>query len=210
MIKLRSLFVKAAILTSILTSPSLAKAETVTVPKDRSLTILGPIGSSAIYSANELLEFKGNDPVWLVLNSPGGSIIAGMQILSAMRILKERGTPIHCVVPMMAASMAFQILAECDKRYGLHYSLLLWHPPRIQFMGVLTPKLAKQIAIDLRMYEKEMVGVLLEKLQIDPEVFFYHYHAESLFFGGALNELVPGFITIVDDIKGVDKPFSMR
>jgi ATP-dependent protease ClpP protease subunit len=35
------------------------------------------------------------------------------------------------MVSNMAASMAFVILNECDKRYAFPYSLLLWHPMRV-------------------------------------------------------------------------------
>ena len=137
--------------------------------------------------------------------------MAGMQIINAVRMLQARGTPVHCVAPMMAASMAFQIFAECDRRYALAYSLLLFHPPRIYAQrAVITTKMALQLAKDLRMYEKALLDVLLAKLTMDRKKFYFHFHAETLWPAHVLAEASPGFVEIVDNIEGVKRPFTMR
>ena len=187
-----------------------ATSQTVEVDQKRSLEIRGPIGSEIIFAANSLLNFKGKKPVWLVLSSPGGSVIAGMQVISAMRMLQSRGTPIHCVTTLMAASMAFQIFAECDKRYALEYSLLLFHPIRVNWDGPLTPRDALNIAKSMRLYEKDLVQVLLDKTGMDRKTFFWHFYQETLFPAIALEELIPDFMEVVKDVKGVKNPLSMR
>ena len=216
MTKLKILSVLAA---TLLSTQTLANQETrerikegtLEINPKRTLFVDGPITSQTIYSVNGILDLKGTDPIYFVINSPGGSVLAGMQVLTMMRILKSRGVELHCVVPMMAASMAFQMLAECTHRYAFEYSLLLWHPIRINARNIsLTPKLARDLARDMTRYEKPMVEVLLRELGIDKKVFYRHYYNETLHLGGGLKKIAPGFLTIIEDIKGIKNPFSMR
>ena len=168
--------------------------------------------SGIIFEAQRILDFadKSKDPIYLVINSPGGSVVAGLQVITTMRIAQSRGVTIKCIVPMMAASMAFQIFAECDERYAFDNSLLLWHPIRVTVNGVLTPKRATELAKMMALYEKHMVDVLLAKLEIDPEVFYYHYYSETLHLGVGLKEIAPDFLTLIQDVEGIKIPFSMR
>jgi ATP-dependent protease ClpP protease subunit len=202
------------VLTATLLSPLMetAKAETLIVNPKRTLNIYGPVDSGTIFTANRLLEMtkESKDPVYIVLNSPGGGVLSGMQVISIMRVLKSRGVEIHCVVPMMAASMAFQFFAECTHRYAFEYSLLLWHPIRAEVNGVLTPKQAIALAEDMQRYEKYMVNVLLRELDIDEELFYKHYYNETFHLGGGLKDMSPDFLTIITDVVGVKQPFSMR
>ena len=181
------------------------------VNPERTLRIFGEVNSGIISKANTILDMseKSKDPIYLVINSPGGSVIAGLQVISAMRIVRHRGVTIKCVVPMMAASMAFQIFAECDERYAFDNSLLLWHPIRVFMQGPLTPKEAKDIARMMELYEKHMVDVLLDRLDISREVFDYHYYSETLHLGIGLKEIAPGFLTLIKDVRGIRIPFSM-
>lgn len=207
-----SLLRKISLFVLIATLSSPVMAETLVVKPERTIYISGPVDSGTIFTANNLLTITKSDksPVYMVINSPGGSVLSGMQVISIMRILKKRGVEIHCVSPMMAASMAFQFFAECTHRYAFEYSLLLWHPIRIGFSGPLTPRDAVRMAKDMRRYEKYMTDVLKKELAIDSKTFYYHFYNETLHLGIGLKELAPNFLTIIDDLVGVPTPFSMR
>jgi len=67
---------------------------------------------------------KGPKIVDLVLNSPGGSVVTGFEFLSLMSGLQEQGWTFRCTVYHVAASMAYQILNQCDQRQSLNNSFL--------------------------------------------------------------------------------------
>ena len=203
-------FALIAILTSLLAGTALG--ETLVVDPNRTVYINGPIDSGTIYQGNKLLNLakKNKSPVYMVINSPGGGVLAGMQVITMMRILKSRGVEIHCVAPMMAASMAFQFFTECTHRYAFEYSMLLFHPIRVNIRGVLTPNEAFRLAKDMRRYEKHMVDVLKRELAIESRVFYRHYYNETMHLGIGIKEMSPDFLTIIDDLVGVPTPFSMR
>lgn len=78
----------------------------------------------------QLLFLESDDPdrdIWLYINSPGGSITAGLAIYDTMRHIR----PDVCTVCVgMAGSMATPILAggAKGKRYSLPHSTVHMHP----------------------------------------------------------------------------------
>lgn len=201
------------VLTAI-TMAGAATANTLKINKERTIYITGTVDASTIGTANKLLKMteKDKSDVWIIINSGGGTVIAGMQVINIMRILKKRDITINCLTPMLAASMAFQIFAECSNRYAFQYSLFLWHPIRVSmgFGSVLTPDRAEALAADMRRYEKFMVDDLKKVLDISDETFHYHYVNETMHIAVGLKELSPEFLTIVDDAVGVGNLFKMR
>lgn len=160
-----------------------------------------------LYKTNQLLGYAEHTShlgtVELVLNSPGGSVFAGLQFVNAMQLAQSRGIKIKCYVAGMAASMAFQILAECDERYALRYSLLLWHPVRIAGIMVITPERAKALAAELARIEADLLTPIQRELELSEEEFMWHYLHETMWTAEGLAKVSPGFLTIVDDIPGV-------
>lgn len=74
----------------------------------------------------------------IIINSPGGMVFFGDFFINAMKAAQARGIKLVCVVPTMAASMAFSIFNECDERYALSKAKLLFHPVRTQIRGYVT------------------------------------------------------------------------
>ena len=68
-------------------------------------------------------ELPKGKPIYLVLNTPGGSVIAGLNMFS---LLKALGRPIHTVT-VFAASMGFQTVQNLGKRYILPSGVLMSH-----------------------------------------------------------------------------------
>lgn len=170
------------------------------------LIVEGVVARQMSRLANDLLKIKHDDPgtIDIVINSPGGSVYSGWVFINAMRIMQDRGYTLRCTVTTMAASMAYQILAECDKRYAFAYSTLLWHPVRIQGMFTLTPKEAIGLMKQLMRIEKQLVNDLRAKFDVSDKEFWSHYHAETLHIAAQLVPMSGNFITIVDDIGGVE------
>jgi len=179
------------------------------VKKDvKRITISSAIRAPGIlYTTNKLLGYAEHashvGTVEVVINSPGGSVFAGLQFVNAMHLAQARGIKIRCYVAGMAASMAFQILAECDERYALRYSLLLWHPVRIAGIMVITPERAKALASELARIEADLLTPIQRELELSEEEFMWRYLHETMWTAEGLVKVSPNFLTIVDDIPGV-------
>jgi len=100
--------------------------------------------------------------------------------MSVMRQAQAKGVELNCYVTGMAASMAFQILAFCDNKYALPYSMLLWHPVRATNIRSLTPDQSRTLARHLVELEKYLIDELRSNFDIEDEVFWHHYHEETL------------------------------
>ncbi|GAA0462965.1 ATP-dependent Clp endopeptidase proteolytic subunit ClpP [Alkalibacillus silvisoli] len=100
--------------------------------KDRIIMLGGPVDDNIANSVvAQMLFLAAEDPdkdISLYINSPGGSITAGMAIYDTMQFIKPNVSTI-CVG--MAASMGAFLLAagEPGKRYGLPNSEVMIHQP---------------------------------------------------------------------------------
>lgn len=178
----------------------------------RTVRIAGEINGSKLAVAGQIekLADRSKKPIYLVINSQGGSVAIGMQILSSMYMAKSRGHKIVCVVPVVAASMGFQILAECDSRYALKYSLLLWHPmAQSFFMATLNGEDMLYNSQRIRAWEQPLLNKLLQVLRINKRFFYYHWRNQTLWTADEVKKFSPRFIRIVEDIKNLPDPFSL-
>lgn len=183
----------------------------VEVDPFRTVYIRGEISGGTLDVLSKIVNLAdglGGD-IHMVINSPGGSVVAGGHVLSAMQIAKSRGHRIVCYVPMLAASMGFQILIHCDKRYTLKNAALLWHPMTMYSNYGMSSEDLLYNHRRIRAWEKPFVQDLINALKISRKEFFYHYYHETLWLGFEFHKLAPGFITVVDDIRNVPELFSM-
>jgi ATP-dependent Clp protease, protease subunit len=79
----------------------------------------------------QLLFLEGEDPdkdIWLYINSPGGSISAGMAIYDTMQFIKP---DVGTICMGMAASMGQFLLCAgaAGKRYSLPHARIMMHQP---------------------------------------------------------------------------------
>ncbi len=179
----------------------------VSINTKRLVIMNGVVGGSTVLPAsqkiNSLLR-EGNAPIYMYINSPGGSVLAGYYLINQMEKAQGLGVKFICVVDNMAASMAFQLLAHCDSRYAMKSSILLWHPVRVAiFMALITPQIAQSITNDLKYIEALMVPKLLKELNIDEKTFYQHYNAETLQYASEVNKSAPGFLNVVDTISNL-------
>lgn len=118
--------------------------ETVTLSKSNLLVLGGEVNgesTSDIISKAKQLDDKLNsgkarllgnkDPLYLFLNSPGGSIQSGLELIEA---LKGIGRPVNTVT-LFAASMAFQLVQNLDDRLILKNGVLMSHQASGEFAG---------------------------------------------------------------------------
>ena len=100
--------------------------------KDRIVFVTGPIDDAmANVVIAQLLFLESEDPnkdIHLYINSPGGSVSAGLAIYDTMQYIKP---DVSTICMGMAASMASVLLAAGTpgKRYALPYSRVMIHQP---------------------------------------------------------------------------------
>lgn len=174
-------------------------------PKDSVVELTGVIqGMGAIEVANRIVAVSAIQDVNIVINSPGGQVTVGQFILNAIDLAHGRGRKVSCYVTGMAASMAFQVYAYCDKRYALRHALLLWHPVKVVAGNQpLRSQDAQDLADDLKRVEHHLTEELIARLHIPRNVFFYHYQHETLFLATELVALAPDFMQAIDYVPGV-------
>ncbi len=138
----------------------------------------------------QLLFLESDDkekPIYLYINSPGGSVSAGFAIYDTMQYIKPK---VHTICVGMAASMGATLLAAGapGKRYALPNAEIMIH----QVMGG-----AQGQATDIAIHAKEILrvkdltnkilskhtGQPLERIQNDTERDFFMTSAEAKKYG---------------------------
>ena len=94
-----------------------------------------PDSSSRLLAKLNFIESK-YDTLYLYINSPGGDIMAGLEIINYIKSLQQRSKKIYCIAHN-AMSMAFVIFQYCTERYILYSSTLMQHQMVLGVQGKL-------------------------------------------------------------------------
>ncbi|MEQ9824185.1 MAG: ATP-dependent Clp protease proteolytic subunit [Puniceicoccaceae bacterium] len=144
------------------------------------------------------LEAPGK-PIQFYLNSPGGSITAGMAIYDTMQLITS---PISVIVTGMAASMGSILLCGAPKgsRYVYPNARVMIHQPLIAGRMVGPAADIHIQAIEMERLRDELNQILakatgqsLEKIQKDTDRDFYMTATEAVAYGIA-DKVVDSFI----------------
>ena len=161
--------------------------------EQRKVFLWGEVSDKSARDVTEkllFLEFKEpGKPITFYINTPGGSITAGMAIYDTMQLISS---PIKVVVTGMAASMGSILLSGAEKGQRVLYphSRVLIHQPLISGQMVA-------VAVDIHIQAKEMEklrdelnnilanasGQPLEKIQKDTDRDFYMTADEAIEYG---------------------------
>lgn len=160
---------------------------------DRKVFLWGEINDKSAKEVTEkliYLELKDpNKPITFYINTPGGSITAGMAIYDTMQLIKS---PISVVVTGLAASMGSILLCGAKKgmRFLFPHARVLIHQPLI--MGQIEAS-----AVDIHIQAQEMEksraelnqilakasGQTIEKITHDTDRDFYLNAKEAIAYG---------------------------
>jgi ATP-dependent Clp protease protease subunit len=139
-----------------------------------------------------LIYLEGTDPgkdITFYVNSPGGSITAGMAIFDTMRLISS---PVTVVVTGMAASMASVLLCGAAKGRRLIYphARVLIHQPLIsgRFIGPATDiniqaQEMEKLRAELNQILADASGQPIEKIARDSDRDFYLNATEAIAYG---------------------------
>lgn len=76
-------------------------------------------------------KLRPGKPIYLVLNTPGGSIVDGLMIIETAKSLKR---PVH-TISIFSASMGFVISQYLDDRLALESAIIMTHKARVGGIG---------------------------------------------------------------------------
>lgn len=107
---------------------------------DRKIFIQGEVSDTMANDFVSQMMFlcKSDFPIDIYINSPGGSVSAGLCIYSTIRAAIEKGIEVNMYATVSAASMGAIIFAAGEKghRFMLPYAKLMIHEPLIGGSGV--------------------------------------------------------------------------
>lgn len=159
--------------------------------RDRIVFIGTPIDDTiASLAIAQMLFLQGEDPtepINLYINSPGGSITAGLAIYDTMQYIAPE---VHTWCIGQAASMAAVLLAAGTPghRYALPYARILLHQPWGGLQGQATDiQIQAEEILRLRRWLNEILakhtGQPVEKIQQDTERDYYMTAEEAREYG---------------------------
>ncbi|MGL5615810.1 MAG: ATP-dependent Clp endopeptidase proteolytic subunit ClpP [Sarcina sp.] len=159
--------------------------------KDRIIMLSGEVNDvTSNLVVSQLLFLESEDPdkdIYLYINSPGGSITAGMAIYDTMQYIKPDVSTI-CIG--MAASMGSFLLSSGakGKRFALPNSEIMIHQPLGGFQGQATDidihaKRILKIKDSLNKILSENTGKDLKQIENDVERDYFMDAAEAAEYG---------------------------
>ncbi len=135
---------KLLILLMLLTTNVFAK--TLVLNSENTVSLLGPVDDQSVselmVELNSISKLgKKETPIFLVLNTPGGSVFAGLELMQYVNTLRR---PVH-VVANYAASMGFHILQNSPKRYVTKFATIMSHRAHGGFRGDIPQQVTSRL-----------------------------------------------------------------
>lgn len=128
----------------------------------------------------------------IYINSGGGVVVFGEQIVRQIYLARERGVIVNCYVGDIAASMAFSILQSCSGRFVNINSRLMQHHAYYIDECLNSKVVMRDDSFDMMRIASELKRIKLDYRSylehfIDPERFFGALEALSI---GAVDEII--------------------
>lgn len=102
-----------------------------------------------VISKNNLIPRK--DPIYIVLDTPGGSVTAGLAFIDTVRSLKR---PVHTIT-IFAASMGYQVVQELGTRFITPSGTLMSHRGAVSGMsGQIPGELNSRLGFIMRLLDE--------------------------------------------------------
>lgn len=140
------------------------------------------------------IPVENRKPIWIILNSAGGSVTFGMGLLDCIR---GSITPVNCLIIGAAASMASYIPMVCNKSYIMPNGVICIHDGQT---GIIqTSRKANDTMNFYNSCDERLHGIILDNTNITEDFLEEIADREYYIFAEKAKEL-----GIVTDIVGED------
>ena len=121
---------------------------------------------SSQFLANEIkrLQQESSEPIYLLIDSPGGSVLDGATLISEMEVSKA---PVHTVCTRLCASMAAMIHSYGKQRYMTDRAILMYHPASAGVQGQVPNMLS--LLNTINRYTDKMVANIVSRSSLSQE-----------------------------------------
>jgi len=130
--------------------------------------VTGPVTDRSVRRWTRELTACTADPMYVYINSPGGSVVAGHGFVNALRHKKDGGQKVVCIAEF-AASMAFIILQACEDRVVMDHSIAMQHQMSLVVGGSLGASRSRMALAE--QMESAMVSMQARRLGLEESEF---------------------------------------
>ncbi|MCA9523929.1 MAG: ATP-dependent Clp protease proteolytic subunit [Myxococcales bacterium] len=119
----------------------------------RQVHLSGSVSLSKVQGITEKLiklNSVSHDPIFLMINSPGGSVAAGFVLIDVMKSIES---PVYAVIESAAYSMGAIIAVFCSKRYMYKHATMMFHEASYGTLGE-DPSIRSRIGFNSRYLDK--------------------------------------------------------
>lgn len=147
------------------------KVRTLELNETNTVTILDEVSrdnSERVANSISLLNNVGSptEPIYLLLDSPGGSVISGAKVINA---IESSTRPVHTVCLTLCASMAAMIHSYGTKRLAMNRAVLMYHDASGEFSGEFTR--IKSLFSMIDRYVEKMDENVVKRSQLSKETY---------------------------------------
>lgn len=110
-----------------LDKPKKVKYYKLVIDNDRAVVLRGVVRTdniSKIIRTIKDYDMESSEPIFLIINSPGGYIADGFELINTIKSIESR---VYCVIETEAYSMAAILSQYCHKTYIHKYGSMMFH-----------------------------------------------------------------------------------
>lgn len=134
---------------------------------ENTIFLTGVVDANAPYIGQQINHMAQNGkPIYLVINSPGGSVLDGAAIINA---IQASPVPVNTICLQLCASMAALIHQYGNQRYMADRSLLMFHEAAGGFQGYFNHMKSRLAVLDR--YTQKMDYDVAIRTKQDPAAF---------------------------------------
>lgn len=113
---------------------STKKVDILNIKSKNVVKLIGVVNYNAKLVADQIREFnkESDQPIYLIIDSPGGSVVAGANLIAAMQASR---LPVITICYNLCASMGAMIHQYGDRRLAVDKSLIMFHPAYSTLQG---------------------------------------------------------------------------
>ncbi len=192
-------------------------SKTIVLESSNTLVLRGGVSADSVAALQVQLmdmsaKLAASDVIYLVLDTPGGSVFSGMELIDHLRSVPQK----VATVTLFAASMGFQIVQNMDTRYIALSGTLMSHRAKGgvegQFDGELETryKMIKRVIDYLDAVASKRMGVSQEEYRkmIKDEYWVHGFDASQDKAADEVVSLNCGSTMTGEDIKKIDTFFG--